>query len=42
MLKLWNLICETFEKCDIFSSGKDAENLNQMDTLGILRLKFEA
>jgi len=33
-------IGETFEKCDIFLSGKEGKNFNRRNTLGILRIKI--
>ena len=33
---------ETFEKRDIFLSGKKGESFNRRNTLSILRIKFEA
>jgi uncharacterized protein YutE (UPF0331/DUF86 family) len=31
--------CESFEKCDIFLSGKEGKNFNRRNTLGISRIK---
>jgi len=33
-------LCETFEKCSIFSKAKEGENFNHRNTLSILRIEI--